>query len=155
MGFRFRKSINLLPGAKLNLSNSGVSLTVGKRGKSVSFSNRGVRTTVGLPGTGLSYTSTSGAHKTKLRKHKPVEATPRRASSSGISQPYSGAAYAKRKELEANKAQWGCASLILGISLFLGFLIIGQQPAWAFGSLGVFGIIFLMCRRKSKSNVNY
>lgn len=148
MGFRFRKSINLLPGAKLNLSKSGISFTVGKRGKSVSFSNRGVRTTVGLPGTGMSYTSTSSTHKTKAQKHRLVEVTPRRASFLDISQPYSGAAYAKREELEANKAQWGCASLILGISLFLGFLIIGQQPAWAFGSLGLFGLIYILCIKK-------
>ena len=55
MGFRFRKSIKLLPGIRLNLSKSGVSATIGKRGASINISERGTRGTVGLPGTGISY----------------------------------------------------------------------------------------------------
>lgn len=55
MGFRFRKSIKLLPGVRLNLSKSGVSTSIGRRGATLNFSERGTRGTVGLPGTGLSY----------------------------------------------------------------------------------------------------
>jgi hypothetical protein len=55
MGFRFRKSIKILPGIRLNLSRSGVSASVGKRGATVNLSDRGARGTVGAPGTGLSY----------------------------------------------------------------------------------------------------
>lgn len=55
MGFRFRKSIRLLPGVRLNLSKSGVSTSIGRRGATVNLSERGARGTVGLPGTGLSY----------------------------------------------------------------------------------------------------
>ena len=57
MGFRFRRSIKLLPGIRLNLSKSGVSATVGKPGVSINISERGTRGTVGLPGTGLSYST--------------------------------------------------------------------------------------------------
>lgn len=56
MGFRFRKTIKLLPGLRLNLSKSGVSASVGKAGATVNVSDKGVRGTVGLPGTGISYT---------------------------------------------------------------------------------------------------
>ena len=56
MGFRFRKTIKLLPGLRLNLSKSGVSASVGKAGATVNISDKGVRGTVGLPGTGISYT---------------------------------------------------------------------------------------------------
>jgi hypothetical protein len=41
MGFRFRKSINIIPGVRLNLSNGAPSLSVGPRGASVSFGSRG------------------------------------------------------------------------------------------------------------------
>ncbi|MBQ2658069.1 MAG: DUF4236 domain-containing protein [Erysipelotrichaceae bacterium] len=58
MGFRYRKSIKLLPGVKLNLSKSGVSTSVGKRGGTLNFSRRGTRATVGIPGSGLSYSTT-------------------------------------------------------------------------------------------------
>lgn len=55
MGFRFRKSIRLAPGVRLNLSKRGASVSLGGRGLTTNVSTRGTRTTVGLPGTGLSY----------------------------------------------------------------------------------------------------
>lgn len=55
MGFRFRKSISIIPGVRLNLSNGGASMSVGPRGASVSFTKRGTYANFGLPGTGLSY----------------------------------------------------------------------------------------------------
>ena len=61
MGFRFRKSIKLLPGVRLNLSKSGLSASVGKPGATINLSQRGARTTVGVPGTGLSYSATRKA----------------------------------------------------------------------------------------------
>lgn len=57
MGFRFRKSVKLAPGVRLNVSKSGVSASVGRRGASVSVGKRGVRGNVGLPGTGISYSA--------------------------------------------------------------------------------------------------
>lgn len=55
MGFRFRKSVTLFPGVRLNLSKSGVSTSVGRPGATVNLGSGGVRGNVGLPGTGLSY----------------------------------------------------------------------------------------------------
>ena len=55
MGFRFRKSIKLFPGLRLNLSKSGVSASVGVKGATVNISDRGTRGTVGIPGSGISY----------------------------------------------------------------------------------------------------
>jgi hypothetical protein len=55
MGFRFRKSVRLIPGVRLNFSRSGPSVTVGGHGLSTNYSKRGARSTVSLPGTGLSY----------------------------------------------------------------------------------------------------
>lgn len=55
MGFRFRRSVKIAPGVRINIGKKGTSLTVGKRGAKVTVGKKGVRTTVGLPGTGISY----------------------------------------------------------------------------------------------------
>lgn len=55
MPFRFRKSVRLFPGVRLNLSKSGMSVSVGGPGATVNLSRRGHSVTLGLPGTGLSY----------------------------------------------------------------------------------------------------
>lgn len=55
MGFRFRKSLKILPGVRVNLSTSGTSLTLGGRGASVNVGKRGVYGNLGLPGTGISW----------------------------------------------------------------------------------------------------
>lgn len=57
MGFRFRRTIKIAPGLRLNLSRKGVSTSVGPRGLSQTFGHGKRTTTVGLPGTGLSHTS--------------------------------------------------------------------------------------------------
>lgn len=55
MGFRFKKSIRIFPGVRLNISKSGISVSLGVPGATVNLGKTGARTTVGLPGTGLSY----------------------------------------------------------------------------------------------------
>lgn len=69
MPFRFRKSIKLGKGFKLNLSKSGISTTIGGKGLSLNLGKRGTRLTTGIPGSGLSYstqvTPSSSATQTK------------------------------------------------------------------------------------------
>jgi hypothetical protein len=55
MGFRFRKSVKLFPGVKINLGKTGVTTTIGGPGASINVGKRGTRGTVGIPGTGISY----------------------------------------------------------------------------------------------------
>jgi Protein of unknown function (DUF4236) len=60
MAFRLRKSIRLASLLRVNLSTTGVSVSVGKRGTTfnqpvINGRKRGSRVTVGLPGSGLSY----------------------------------------------------------------------------------------------------
>lgn len=55
MGFRFRKSVRIAPGVRINLGKKKASLSIGGRGATVNLSDRGVKTTVGIPGTGMSY----------------------------------------------------------------------------------------------------
>jgi hypothetical protein len=57
MGYlRFRRSLRLLPGVRVNLSKSGVSTSIGRRGLWFTVGPLGTRETVGIPGTGISYT---------------------------------------------------------------------------------------------------
>lgn len=68
MGLRFRKSIKLGNGAKLNIGKKSVSLSVGGKGARYTVNSSGRRTkSVGIPGTGLSYVSTSGGRKSSSR----------------------------------------------------------------------------------------
>src|ERR1700692_3396694 len=64
MGFRFRRSIKILPGIRLNVGKRGVATSIGVRGAHVTLGHGKVRETVGLPGTGLSYTHVSTPHQT-------------------------------------------------------------------------------------------
>lgn len=55
MGVRFRRTVTLVPGIRLNLSGSGLSVSAGPRGASVTFGRNGIYGNVGVPGSGLSY----------------------------------------------------------------------------------------------------
>lgn len=59
MGFRFRKSINLGKGFRLNVGKGSGSISFGGKGFRQSISTTGkATTTFGIPGTGLSYSKT-------------------------------------------------------------------------------------------------
>lgn len=60
MGLKFRKSVKIAPGVRLNVSKKSASVSVGGKGFHKTFSTTGkTTTTVGIPGTGLSYSKTS------------------------------------------------------------------------------------------------
>lgn len=75
MGFRMRKSINIAPGVRLNVSRSGVGYSAGGKGVRVTkHANGRVSRTLSIPGTGLSHhttispgrsPATSGGHRQK------------------------------------------------------------------------------------------
>ena len=65
MGFRFRKSVKIAPGVRLNIGKKSVGISAGVKGARVSVNSSGRKTTtVGIPGTGLSYQKTEkiGSH---------------------------------------------------------------------------------------------
>jgi hypothetical protein len=55
MGLRFRRSVRLLPGVKLNLGQKSSSISIGVRGLHYTLGTRGARVTAGIPGTGLNW----------------------------------------------------------------------------------------------------
>ena len=62
--------------ARINLSKSGASLSVGGRGAAVNLGRRGLRGTVGLPGTGLSYSESAPWHRRVARRAGGLAANP-------------------------------------------------------------------------------
>jgi len=52
MGFRFRKSIKVLPGVRINLSHRGVGTRIGPKGLGFTSGPSGKRINASLPGTG-------------------------------------------------------------------------------------------------------
>ena len=61
MGLRYRKSINLGGGFRINLSKSGVGYSWGVKGYRITKTAKGtIRRTASIPGTGISYVHETG-----------------------------------------------------------------------------------------------
>jgi hypothetical protein len=56
MGFRFRRTLKIIPGVRLNFSLGGPSVSLGPRGLHYTVGMRGTRITAGIPGSGLFWT---------------------------------------------------------------------------------------------------
>lgn len=101
MGLRFRKTISLFPGVRLNLSKSGVGVSAGVPGIRGSINTSGRATgTLGIPGTGVSYvktktigkkskSKTADKEKTKTKTAQPQEEKKPVKSSSKQEAPFS------------------------------------------------------------------
>lgn len=74
MGLRYRKSINLGGGFKINLSKSGVGYSWGVKGARVTKTSRGTtRTTLSIPGTGISHVTETSNKAKSNNKNLPTE----------------------------------------------------------------------------------
>lgn len=77
MGFRYRKSINLGGGFRINLSKSGVGYSWGTKGYRITKTAKGTtRRTYSIPGTGLSYTEESGGRSNRQTGNRNTNRTP-------------------------------------------------------------------------------
>ena len=77
VGLRFRKSIGIIPGVRLNIGLKRTSLSIGGRGLTYNIGSKGSRVTVGIPGSGLSYsTSVSQTPNGLLPSGRRFSATP-------------------------------------------------------------------------------
>ncbi|EBA00904.1 DUF4236 domain-containing protein [Marinobacter sp. ELB17] len=55
MAFRFRRTVSIFPGVRINLGKRGVSVSAGVRGANVTLGRNGLYGNVGIPGSGMSY----------------------------------------------------------------------------------------------------
>lgn len=115
MGLRFRKSVKIAPGVKLNLNKKSTSVTFGGKGIHHTVSSTGKRTTtVGLPGTGLSYSKTS----TPKNQHNNKVNTFDNDNTLGLEPSLHNNAEGKPP-----KKPFGCLTLLLvAIGIFLGVI---------------------------------
>ena len=73
MAIRFRKTIKILPGVKINVGKTGISTSVGVRGAHVRVGQRGTHATVGIPGSGLSITNKIGGKSKKVTAKEEIQ----------------------------------------------------------------------------------
>lgn len=76
MGFRFRRSVRITPGIRINFSKSGLSYSFGGRGATVNVGPKGTRATYGIPGTGLTYSEQLAPAKKRRKASAPTEPAP-------------------------------------------------------------------------------
>jgi hypothetical protein len=74
MGFRFRRSIRIAPGIRVNISKKGVSsVSIGKHGATLNVGKTGVHETIGIPGTGLAYRTDNLAKSNEQPAQPPAQ----------------------------------------------------------------------------------
>ncbi len=137
MPIRFRRTLRIGPGVKLNFSKSGVSTTVGPKGFHYTFSKRGIRRSVGIPGTGVSevdYVKKNESETEKERKARSEARTEERHEENDA--PRSHASTAARRNRRTQAASTGSTELrnafvLLGIVVFFfaGAAVLGLIPA--------------------------
>lgn len=97
MGLRFRKSVSLFPGVRLNFSKSGMSVSSGVPGFRKTINTKGqVTTTVGIPGTGLYYVDTKKPGSNQSSRSRSPRTQP------AVTQQQPMASYAPTQEAPAN-----------------------------------------------------
>lgn len=85
MGLRFRKSIKIAPGVKINLGKKSVGMSIGGKYGGMSFNSKsGSRARASIPGTGLSYSSKLGGGKKGAARRKAKSTTAKPASSQPV-----------------------------------------------------------------------
>jgi len=127
MPVRIRKSFNLFPGVKVNMSKGGMSISVGRKGFHLNFSKRGVRQTVGLPGSGIS--ESSYLFKNKADEDKEEKEIEKEARTSEEAEEKPNRQRARRTVRERVSSPWGFFAFVF-IALF--FIYFGAS---AFGLL--------------------
>lgn len=145
MGIRFRKSIKLAPGLRLNLGKNGASVSAGPRGATMNFSSKGVRSTVGIPGTGLSYSATAGATKSGPGTKK----TAYEAAVGNVPEWNFGMDIPAPPRPRTRTRSLSMTALILGVAVL--FSTAKDHPEFAaLGLLGapVAGIVYLIARAR-------
>ena len=101
MSLRFRKSIKLLPGVRLNFSKETVGLSFGVPGARYTMNSKGRRTvSAGIPGTGLYNVETLSSGTRSSRSSSSTESTFEAVESSG---PPAPGLFARKAERALNK----------------------------------------------------
>ncbi len=140
MPIRFRRTLKIAPGVKINFSKSGMSTTVGPKGFHFTFNKRGVRRDVSIPGTGISEVDYIKKNKTQAEKEKEERAEARHeASAEGRAErgvPVTG--HARARAASSSSMELRNAFVLVGLLLFffVGATVLGFIPASFLPNLG-------------------
>ena len=142
MSLRYRKSIKLAPGVKLNVGKKSIGVSVGNKYGGISVNSKtGTRARVSAPGTGMSYTTKIGSSTSKTasasksytknaNNTKPSEAKSKQEEYEDL---------IKKQNLTKKKAQ-SCRTYSLIFSalfILIGLLTISYGWGWLFIILGI------------------
>ena len=179
--FRFRRTVKIVPGVRLNLSGSGASVSLGPRGLHFTIGPHGTRTTVGLPGSGISWTSYQSYGSSPSPPNRQVRYTGdtdayEPTSSDGnatvidsapIEQLVANSTIDVAKALNASRARWNSYKILLAVlsALFVAASVMAMAsgaalpPAVVFsaviGAAIIIGSIALHGRRSSTVSLDY
>ena len=148
MGFRFKKSVRLGKGVRLNLGRKSVGVSLGGRHGGVSINSRsGARVRASIPGTGISYSAKLGGGK------KRKSASPRsKASKASSSYPPKNTQRAveqpKRapnppKPPKSPKLYFSCGIIMVVLGIILLFLLLPLGLA-----IIAIGVYYITCGPK-------
>lgn len=127
MGLKFRKSINLGGGFRINLSKNGVGYSWGVPGYRITKTAKGTtRKTYSIPGTGISYTDESSKRKSSTKTSNSKQnislnngISAEKALDIGDIASYQTAEYSELLEGIKNYKRWNFLSNILIATIFL------------------------------------
>lgn len=164
MGVRFRKSIKLGGGFRVNLSKSGIGYSWGGKGYRVTKTAKGkTRTSASIPGTGVSYTQEFGGKKKRESVHQTTPSTQQNTAS--YNNNYYDTQEIKNANAHtlvsegleemlasANKALslWKLNKIIFWISLIIGF----GFPVFFILSICC-AVFYLYLKKKAIINIEY
>lgn len=174
MAFRFRRSVRILPGVKLNLSGSGASFTFGPRGLHYTVGAKGKRLTAGIPGTGLSWSQyTPHTNQNPTPSHRTLPAYP--VHSTFSPEPSSGLRAIKSASAEhitslstselapilnaaSERLSIAPVTLIISVALFVFTLLQSNSTLTSFSALSAatcFSVVYFLDRYRSSVRVTF
>lgn len=163
MGLRFRKSVKIAPGVRLNISKKSVGISAGVKGyrKSINSSGR-VTTSIGVPGTGVSYVKTENLKSKKKKTVSSRVSSTAAAASSSASSPAAAPVPAKVQKAAAQPKEkppkttavlqerpdasfvvFGVAALAGAVFLFASSHVIFSVVAALFGIFCLYSFIHI------------
>lgn len=141
MGVRFRKSIKVAPGVKVNLNKKSTSVTVGGRGAHYTINSKGTKTTsVGIPGTGISYSETTSSNSSKKKTSTTTSKHPT-SKNIPIESKYSAKTY----------SIYGTLMIAIGIFIILFGLLLLTSSLLGGMFVALLGVLPFMIGRKYKA----
>lgn len=150
MGLRFRKSIKIAKGVRLNVGKKSVGISVGGKGARFSVNSRGRKSaTVGIPGTGLSYTANLSNKKRRKKSSSRKRKIAATRSSANSSAEVSSAASQPYKAKPAPSEPWYRAFIVFYVvaaifvysglhGLFAGLTVVGSIITLLIGLISLF-----------------